>query len=80
MPEHAGRLQAAVYDQQNEDHIADWGGDDLFTRMPRPRAVDDAPAPRFRPALALVESGERRRPLTRRTATPPPPAASAAAR
>ena len=51
MPEHATQ---ALYDQ-DEDRIADWGGDDLFTRMPQPPAVDDAPAPRFRPALTLVE-------------------------
>ncbi len=60
MPEHASRIPGALYDQQNEDRIADWGGDDLFTRMPRPRAVDDAPAPRFRPALVLVEPDEPR--------------------
>lgn len=56
MSEHASRFSAALYDQQNEDRVADWGGDDLFTRMPRPRAVDDAPAPRFRPSLVLVEA------------------------
>src|SRR5215208_1189642 len=73
MPEHASRrFAAALFDQQSEEHrVADWGGDDLFTRMPRPRAVDDAPPPRFRPqqleepaaprALALVESPEERR-------------------
>jgi hypothetical protein len=56
MPEPASRLDTALYDQFQDDHpVADWGGDDLFTRMPRPRAVDDAPAPRFRPALALVD-------------------------
>jgi hypothetical protein len=56
MPEPASRLDTALYDQFEDDHpVADWGGDDLFTRMPRPRAVDDAPAPRFRPALALVD-------------------------
>ena len=69
MSEHASRFSAALYDQQNEDRVADWGGDDLFTRMPRPRAVDDAPAPRFRPSLVLVEAPdealpERRRPET----------------
>jgi hypothetical protein len=49
MPEHARRFAAALYDQQSEDRqIADWGGDELFTRMPRPRAVDTAPPPRFR--------------------------------
>ena len=55
MPEHASRA-AALFDQFEDEHrIADWGGDELFTRMPRPRAVDDAPAPRFRGHLALVE-------------------------
>lgn len=48
MPEHARRFTAPPYDQfDDEDRVADWGGDDLFTRMPRPRAVDDAPPPRF---------------------------------
>ena len=60
MSEHASRFSAALYDQQNEDRVADWGGDDLFTRMPRPRAVDDAPAPRFRPSLVLVEAPDER--------------------
>jgi hypothetical protein len=66
MPQHA-RHFAALYDQfEDERQVADWGGDELFTRMPRPRAVDNAPAPRFKPAateepaprrpLALVES------------------------
>jgi hypothetical protein len=59
MPEHASRF-AGLYDQQNENRIADWGGDELFTRMPTPRAVDDAPA-RFRPQLALVDAPEDRR-------------------
>ena len=66
MPEHASRA-AAPFDQFEDEHrIADWGGDELFTRMPRPRAVDDAPPPRFQAAsvsaapprersLALVE-------------------------
>ena len=53
MPENASR---ALFDQFEDEHrIADWGGDELFTRMPRPRAVDTAPAPRFRPALTLVD-------------------------
>ena len=55
MPPHANRF-IGLYDQQNENRIADWGGDELFTRMPRPRAVDDAPAPRFRPSLVLVDT------------------------
>jgi hypothetical protein len=70
MPEHASRFAAALYDQfEGEHQVADWGGDDLFTRMPRPRAVDDAPPPRFRPShavaaerpLALVDPPEDRR-------------------
>jgi hypothetical protein len=48
MPEHARRFTAPPYDQfEDGDRVADWGADDLFTRMPRPRAVDDAPPPRF---------------------------------
>jgi hypothetical protein len=51
MPENASRA-GALYDQfEDEPRVADWGGDELFTRMPRPRAVDDAPPPRFRPQL-----------------------------
>jgi hypothetical protein len=60
MPEHASRF-AGLYDQQNENRIADWGGDELFTRMPSPPAVDDAPAPRFRPSLMLVDTPTERR-------------------
>jgi hypothetical protein len=56
MPEHASRFSAALYDQfEDERRVADWGGDELFTRMPRPRAVDDAPPPRFRPSLVVVD-------------------------
>jgi hypothetical protein len=55
MPEHASRF-IGLYDQQNENRIPDWGGDELFTRMPSPPAVDDAPAPRFRPSLVVVDS------------------------
>jgi len=78
MPEHARRFTAPPYDQfDDEDRVADWGGDDLFTRMPRPRAIDDAPPPRFSRitrssppvaapggaarTLSLVESPEERR-------------------
>ena len=61
MPENAGRFAAVLYDQFEEDRVADWGGDDLFTRMPSPRPVDDAPAPRFRRTLTLVEAPEERR-------------------
>ncbi len=50
MPEHARRFIAPPYDQfENEDRVADWGGDDLFTRTPRRRA------------LALVEPPQERR-------------------
>ena len=62
MPEHASRF-AGLYDQQNENRIADWGGDELFTRMPSRPVVDDAPAPRFRPSLMLVDAPEERRHL-----------------
>src|SRR5829696_7709922 len=55
MPEHANRF-AGLYDQQNENRIPDWGGDQLFTRMPSRPKVDDAPPPRYRPALTLVET------------------------
>jgi len=65
MPQNASRddFASALFDQQSEEHrIADWGGDDLFTRMPRPRRVDDAPAPRFRPSLMVLDQpAERRR-------------------
>ena len=60
MPEHASRF-IGLYDQQNENRIPDWGGDELFTRMPSPPAVDDAPAPRFRPSLVLVDAPQERR-------------------
>jgi hypothetical protein len=60
MPEHASRF-IGLYDQQNENRIPDWGGDELFTRMPSRPAVDDAPAPRFRPSLVLVDAPEERR-------------------
>jgi hypothetical protein len=62
MPENAGRFAAVLYDQfEHEDRVADWGGDDLFTRMPSRPPVDDAPAPRFRRSLTLVEPAEERR-------------------
>jgi hypothetical protein len=57
MPENASRFAAALYDQFEEDHpVADWGGDELFTRMPQPPALDTAPAPRFRPSQAASET------------------------
>ncbi len=53
MPEPARRFTAPPYDQfDDSDRVFDWGGDELFTRMPRPRAVDDAPAPRFQRTAA----------------------------
>jgi len=56
MSQHASRSAVALYDQFEDQHrVADWGGDELFTRMPRRRAVDNAPAPRFRPYLAASE-------------------------
>ena len=67
MPENARRSDAGLFDQFEDEHrLADWGGDELFTRMPRPRPVDDAPAPRFRPSLVVSEPppAPRRRPLT----------------
>jgi hypothetical protein len=72
MPENARRSDAGLFDQFEDEHrLADWGGDELFTRMPRPRPVDDAPAPRFRPSLvgseptpAPREPARPRRPLT----------------
>jgi hypothetical protein len=55
MPENA--RHAGLFDQFEDEHpIADWGGDELFTRMPRPRPVDDAPAPRFRPSLVVSDA------------------------
>jgi hypothetical protein len=60
MPEHASRF-IGLYDQQNENRIPDWGGDELFTRMPSRPAVDDAPAPRFRPSLVVVDAPQDRR-------------------
>jgi hypothetical protein len=57
MPENARHSDAGLFDQFEDEHrIADWGGDELFTRMPRPRPVDDAPAPRFRPSLVRSEA------------------------
>jgi hypothetical protein len=56
MPENARTSDAGLFDQFEDEHrIADWGGDELFTRMPRPRPVDDAPAPRFRPSLVVSD-------------------------
>jgi hypothetical protein len=56
MPENARRSDAGLFDQFEDEHrIADWGGDELFTRMPRRRPVDDAPAPRFRPSLIVSD-------------------------
>jgi hypothetical protein len=66
MPQDASRSHAILYDQFEDEHrFADWGADELFTRMPRPRVVaGDTQLPRAprpshaqRPrALQLVES------------------------
>jgi hypothetical protein len=78
MPENASRFAAALFDQFEDEHqVADWGGDDLFTRMPRPRAVDSAPPPRFRPSLAEPEASpdqDERRPAERPLVLVDPPA------
>src|SRR4051794_7315735 len=49
MPDDA-RRDAAFYDHENEPrrHVADWGADDLFTRMPRRRSDHTPPQPRAR--------------------------------
>jgi hypothetical protein len=54
MPDEAGR-DAAFYDHENESrrHVADWGGDELFTRMPRRGEAHPSPAPRFRRTAPL---------------------------
>jgi hypothetical protein len=81
MPEHASRFAAALYDQFEEEHpVADWGADELFTRMPRPRAVDDAPAPRFRPRLAAAEPSPAGSESAARAATSAARASASAAR
>jgi hypothetical protein len=55
MPEPASRF--AFYDQSEDRDVADWGGDDLFRRMPRPRVVDASrPA---RPRAPVVASPAR---------------------
>jgi hypothetical protein len=60
MPENAHRSDVGLFDQFEDEHrIADWGGDELFTRMPRRRPVDDAPAPRFRPSLVHSDPASR---------------------
>ena len=70
MPEHARRFTAPPYDQfEHEDRVADWGADDLFTRMPRPRAVDDAPPPRFNRSAQAAGAPASYAPLA---AAPPP--------
>jgi len=49
MPDDAGR-DAAFYDRETEPrrHVADWGGDELFTRMPSRRPVHPSLLPRHR--------------------------------
>jgi hypothetical protein len=44
MPDDPGR-DAAFYDHENEPrrHVADWGGDDVFARVPRRRPVHSTP-------------------------------------
>ncbi len=77
MPPQANRAAAVFYDQSEERAVVDWGGDELFTRMPRPRAVDTAPPPRY----TTVERHRRRpRGLGCGAARPPPPADPAAER
>ena len=51
MPDDA-RRDAAFYDHENEPrrHVADWGADDLFTRVPRRRTVHTPPPRARRPA------------------------------
>ena len=72
MPENARRSDAGLFDQFEDEHrIADWGGDELFTRMPRRRPVDDAPAPRFRPSLIVSDPAPELAPRSR----PPRPLA-----
>ena len=72
MPEHASRFAAALFDQFEDEHpVADWGGDELFTRMPRPRAVDDAPAPRFEPSR-VAPAPRAARPSARSRCVDPP--------
>ena len=66
MPENARRRDAGLFDQFEDEHrIADWGGDELFTRMPRRRPVDDAPAPRFRPSLIVSDPAPEQAPPSR---------------
>jgi hypothetical protein len=46
MQSNASRSAAVIYDQFEDDQrLADWGADELFTRMPRPRLVDDGRTP-----------------------------------
>jgi hypothetical protein len=72
MPEQPSRFDVALYDQDEDHRIPDWGGDQLFTRMPSRPAVDDAPPPRFRPSLALVDPPveRRRRPRNAESSLP----------
>ena len=72
MPEQSSRFDVALYDQDEDHRIPDWGGDQLFTRMPSPPAVDDAPPPRFRPSLALVDPPVERRRRPRDAESSPP--------
>ena len=83
MPQNASRddFASALFDQQSEEHrIADWGGDDLFTRMPRPRsrrrqarAAVPPLADRPRPARGAPPHRARRRVDRRERPAPSPP-------
>jgi hypothetical protein len=75
MPENARSSDAGLFDQFDDEHrIADWGGDELFTRMPRRRPVDDAPAPRFRPSLVHSDPAPEAAPPRRNLTLVEPPA------
>ena len=78
MPPQASRAAAVFYDQSEERAVVDWGGDELFTRMPRPRAVDTAPPPRSTSAASRPAdpAAERRLVLVEPHPVPPEPAAT----
>ena len=76
MPPQANRAAAVFYDQSEERAVVDWGGDELFTRMPRPRAVDTAPPPRYSPPRPADPAAERRLVLVEPHSVSPVPAAT----
>ena len=76
MPPQANRAAAVFYDQSEERAVVDWGGDELFTRMPRPRAVDTAPPPRYSPPRPADPAAERRLVLVEPHSVSPAPAAT----